>query len=382
MAAALLPQQRQGGLNDPKRTKVVCVKLRADIRLARFLNRPDQRVAGIVDDNVQPAKVRVGLLNRLLHLISIRHVERQWEYGVAEALCEIGNIRHFAGGRCNFVAALKRGFGPNASEAARRAGDKPNFAHSVLLRVRDNGVLSRTLRRSIPAYLNTVKINMNTVKINKNISQKRPTYHHGDLRTALIQAADDIIAEGGIEAFSLRAAAKRAGVSPGAPAHHFGSAKGLLTEGARLAFERRGRAVEEVGHSDDAAADVRALSLAFISFVLDHPGHFRLMFRSDLVNRDDPRYPEMSMKPGKRIDRAIAAYHGKSDVDLNRFEDAADIFCGMATLYGMATLVLEEKAAHFFDNATSQDFAQNELPRVLERLYPSKEERKDRRQGA
>ena len=201
----------------------------------------------------------------------------------------------------------------------------------------------------------------------------RSSYHHGDLRAALIKAADDIIAEGGIEAFSLRAAAQRAGVSPGAPAHHFGSAKGLLTEVALLAFERLGRYIEEVGDSDDVAAYVRALSLAFVTFALDHPGHFRLMFRNDLVNRNDPRYPEISMKPGMRLGLAVAAYRGKSDVNLNRFEDAADILCGMSMLHGLAHLVLEEKAAHFFQNATSRDFVKQELPKVLERLYPSKE---------
>ena len=79
---------------------------------------------------------------------------------------------------------------------------------------------------------------------------------------------------------SLRSAAQRAGVSPGAPAHHFGSAKGLLTEVALLAFERLGRYIEEVGHSDDVAAYVPALSLAFVAFALDRqsigrvrPGH-------------------------------------------------------------------------------------------------------------
>jgi Tetracyclin repressor-like, C-terminal domain len=83
-----------------------------------------------------------------------------------------------------------------------------------------------------------------------------------------------------------------------------------------------------VGDSDDVAAYVRALSLAFVTFALDHPGHFRLMFRNDLVNRNDPRYPEISMKPGMRLGLAVAAYRGKSDVDLNRFGDAADILCG------------------------------------------------------
>ncbi len=201
---------------------------------------------------------------------------------------------------------------------------------------------------------------------------KKLHYHHGDLRAALIQAADALIAEGGIETFSLRAAAQRAGVSPAAPAHHFGSAKGLLTEVALLAYARVDRYLEEAGHSDDAVADVRSLSLAFITFVLDHPGHFRLMFRNDLVNRDDPRFAETSRKPGMRLGLAVLAYRGKLDVNPDRFEDAADMLCGLATLHGLAHLILEEKAAHFFREATSRDFVQQELPKVLERLYPPK----------
>ena len=205
---------------------------------------------------------------------------------------------------------------------------------------------------------------------------KKSKYHHGDLRAALIQAADELIAEGGIETFSLRAAAQRAGVSPGAPAHHFGNAKGLLTEVALLAYERVGQYLEEAGHSDDVVTDARALSLAFITFALDHPGHFRLMFRNDLVDRNDPRYPATSSKPGLRLGLAVAAYHGNSQVNLDRFEDAADMLCGLATLHGLAHMVLTEKAAHFFGDATPQTFVQKELPKVLERLYPSKGERK------
>ncbi len=92
------------------------------------------------------------------------------------------------------------------------------------------------------------------------------------------------------------------------------------------------------------------------------------------MNRNGPRYPEISMKPGMRLSLAVAAYCGKSDVDLNRFEDAADILGAMSTLHGLAHLVLAGKAAHFFENATSQDFAKKELPKVLERLYPDHRE--------
>lgn len=204
------------------------------------------------------------------------------------------------------------------------------------------------------------------------MTKKRTSYHHGDLHAALIRAADEIIGKGGIEAFSLRAAAQRAGVTPGAPAHHFGSVKGLLTEVALLAFERIGRILDEVPESDDVAARVRAMTLAFVTFALDNPGHYRLMFRNDLVNRENPRFPEVSRKPGMQLGLAVTAYYGKPQVDLSRFEDAADLFSGLATQHGLVHLVLEEKAIHFFGSASARDFVENQLPRVLERIYPDR----------
>ncbi len=202
------------------------------------------------------------------------------------------------------------------------------------------------------------------------MAKKRSTYHHGDLREALIKAADEIIAQDGIENFSLRTAAKRAGVSPAAPAHHFGSARGLLTEVAILAYERADHYVDQAGHSEDVVADVRAVSLAFINFVLHHPGHFRLMFRNDLVDRRDPRLAAVSKAPGTRLARAVLAYRGKRDVDPGSLDDAADMLCGLATLHGLANLILEEKAMHFFQGANPKNFVKDYLPKVIARLYP------------
>lgn len=202
------------------------------------------------------------------------------------------------------------------------------------------------------------------------MAKKRTTYHHGDLRAALVQAADEIIGEGGIEGFSLRTTAHRAGVSPAAPAHHFGSARGLLTEIAILAYQRADQAVEQAGHSKDVVADVRAVSLAFIDFVQRYPGHFRLMFRNDLVDRKDPRFAAASRTPGMRLGRAVLAYRGKTDVDPESFDDAANMLCGLAALHGLANLVLEEKAAHFFKGASQKNFVRDYLPKVIEYLYP------------
>ena len=213
---------------------------------------------------------------------------------------------------------------------------------------------------------------LNAVKIKRPKSRSRTTYHHGDLRAALIRAAEEIIVQEGIEGFSLRAAAQRAGVSQSAPAHHFGSTKGLLTEVALLAYERLGEYLERTEPSDDPARNMRALSLAFVRFAVDHPGHFRLMFRHDLVDRTHPRYKETRLKPGTRFDAVVAAYHGKAAMDLERFEDAADYFGAMCTVHGLAHLVLAEKGTHLFEHGDAQGFVEKDLSKVLERMYPSK----------
>ena len=76
--------------------------------------------------------------------------------------------------------------------------------------------------------------------------------------------------------------------------------------------------------------------------------------------------------PGRRLGLAVAAYQGRAGMDLDRFEDAADLFGALATMHGLADLVLAEKVTHFFAHASARDFVKKELPRVLERLYPSK----------
>ncbi len=81
----------------------------------------------------------------------------------------------------------------------------------------------------------------------------RQRYHHGALKDALVAAAEAILLESGVAGFSLRAAARRAGVSPSAPAHHFGDAAGLLAEVAARGFEELARDLrdaEERGGAD------------------------------------------------------------------------------------------------------------------------------------
>lgn len=195
-------------------------------------------------------------------------------------------------------------------------------------------------------------------------SPAKTGYHHGNLKAALVEAADAIIRDRGIEGFSLREAARRAGVSIGAPAHHFGSATGLLTEVALLGYDGLGEALNAVLPGKDPAHDLRELALAYVRFALAHPGRFRLMFRPDLVNRDDPRYAEASNRALSGFAAAIARRDGASA------DTMAEIFIVWSSIHGMANLVLDGKAKYLFQGATPDIFAANVLPQLLVDTWP------------
>jgi AcrR family transcriptional regulator len=114
-------------------------------------------------------------------------------------------------------------------------------------------------------------------------------YHHGALRAALLAAAEQELAERGMEGFSLRQVAKRAGVSHAAPAHHFGDAKGLLTALAAEGFRRFQSTLdaEEVGAAGDRDRAVRA-GLGYIAFATTRPALFKLIFAADKPDFSDP----------------------------------------------------------------------------------------------
>jgi AcrR family transcriptional regulator len=113
---------------------------------------------------------------------------------------------------------------------------------------------------------------------------RRDGYHHGALREALIEAAEAVLAERGLEGFSLREVARRSGVSPAAPAHHFGDADGLLEAVATLAFDGLTAALEagNVRGGADPVARMREQGVGYVDFALRHPGRFGVMFRSGL----------------------------------------------------------------------------------------------------
>lgn len=112
-------------------------------------------------------------------------------------------------------------------------------------------------------------------------SERERTYHHGDLRRAILAAALDVIAAEGPAALSLRDLARRAGVSHAAPAHHFKDRTGLLTAVAAEGYALFADALA-------GAPDLRERGVAYVRFAATRPAHFQVMFQPDLHRPDDP----------------------------------------------------------------------------------------------
>lgn len=121
------------------------------------------------------------------------------------------------------------------------------------------------------------------------------TYHHGDLRAHVLAAAAAEIARSGPDSVSLRALARDAGVSHGAPAHHFGDRRGLFTA---LAAEGFGLLADALATSV-AAGDFARTAVDYVTFAVEHPGHYAVMFRADLI---DPEDSELQRQEGRARD--------------------------------------------------------------------------------
>src|SRR5579862_4685142 len=118
--------------------------------------------------------------------------------------------------------------------------------------------------------------------------QPKP-YHHGDLRRALIDAGFQLVEEGGVEQLSMREAARRAGVSPGAPFRHFDSREALVTAVA-IEAQRRFRAEIVTALREtppgDPLARFRSFGLAYLRWAMRNPTHFEIISSGRLFDYD------------------------------------------------------------------------------------------------
>ncbi len=162
------------------------------------------------------------------------------------------------------------------------------------------------------------------------------TYHHGDLPTALRAAAAELVAERGPTGFSLREVARRAGVSHGAPAHHFGTSKGLLTSVATEGFQTLNEAFDQaINGIDDPTERLTAMGQAYVRTAVEQPGHFGVMCSDELVDPDDPTLTEVASRAYLQLVGVVTELRDALNPDLD--VDAAATMTWSA-VHGLAAL--------------------------------------------
>ena len=167
-------------------------------------------------------------------------------------------------------------------------------------------------------------------------------YHHGDLKQALLVEAERILEAEGIQALTLRAAARGVGVSHTAPQNHFGDLTGLLSDLAADGHRRFGAVLTEATATagDDPRAKLRAMGRAYVTFARDHPGLFTLMFRSERLDAQRPALKDAIVAQRKALRDAVVTATGPRDETRPELV-AARTTAGWALVHGYAMLMLE-----------------------------------------
>ncbi len=138
----------------------------------------------------------------------------------------------------------------------------------------------------------------------------KDSYHHGDLKAAILGEAARLVADRGADGVSLRELARTAGVSHAAPAHHFTDRRGLFTALATEGYRLLAAALT------DARPRFVDAAKAYVRFALDHPGHYEVMFDKSLYDDADPELVAAAGHAGAELNRGVGSLtdeHAKDD---------------------------------------------------------------------
>jgi AcrR family transcriptional regulator len=158
-----------------------------------------------------------------------------------------------------------------------------------------------------------------------------------------------VLAEKGVEGFSLRETSRRAGVSPAAPKHHFPDTRALLTALAAIAFGKLADALAAADQAagDDLAARIRAQGLAYVGFALSDRALFELMWRSALLDLSDAALLPVKERAFAILDGALRGEHAPP-LPLANPQMTRTMAC-WSIVHGIARLALDGAFGHHDD---------------------------------
>ncbi|MEM6929799.1 MAG: TetR/AcrR family transcriptional regulator [Myxococcota bacterium] len=171
-------------------------------------------------------------------------------------------------------------------------------------------------------------------------SETLRSYHHGDLRRALVEAGAQLAAEGGVGAVKTSTLAKQLGVSSGAPFRHFPTREALLVtiaeEGARQQLSAMHEAAEGLDHPGEAQ---QAMGIAYVRWAVERPGYFRVLSRAESIAGSDLLRAQSQLHLD-RMDADFASKQADPNVRLLTGHSAA-VLAARAMVFGLARMCVD-----------------------------------------
>jgi flavin-binding protein dodecin/AcrR family transcriptional regulator len=194
-------------------------------------------------------------------------------------------------------------------------------------------------------------------------AKRKADYHHGRLRQTLIETAVKAIAQRGVDALSLRELAARAGVSPGAPYHHFPNRSDLLASIAEEGFTRLEAQLTAARDAapDNASARLEALGLAYVAFALSSLGYFRVMFHGGSTSIGPT---EAGLRTFNILRDAVVACQQAGEAP--RGDPAGLVLVAWSAVHGFATLRVDRALP--FEGLEPERLAP-EIGRLITRMF-------------
>ena len=170
------------------------------------------------------------------------------------------------------------------------------------------------------------------------------TYHHGDLKNALIQAGIEILSINGIKGLSLRRVAKRAGVSHAAPYAHFTDKQALIaaisTEGYKQLFSQLKQIDQK--YCNDPLRKLVEVAWCYLQFAVKDPAHFKITFSGVIEKEKDyPAFVEISQKSFVFITEMVAECQATGIWPSGPSDLIAVHLWG--SIHGLAALLIEDQ---------------------------------------
>jgi AcrR family transcriptional regulator len=200
-------------------------------------------------------------------------------------------------------------------------------------------------------------------KIPRTSAEQRDTYHHGDLKRALTEAALQLVTEKGPKGFTLREVARRAGVSPAAPYRHFPDKAQLLGAVATLGFVQLHEALTAAAEKADLTTQVLDMGRAYVGWAVTHPDYYQVMFGSELDKSDKP---ELLTAGLRTFDDLLDAIIRCQQADLMSAGDPREIAGPTwSLLHGISMLTIGSDFSHVGIREDPQALAERSLRSLL-----------------